>query len=38
MKASHLLSLTFFTLNIVWEKPRGGGALASWLVKKLTTS
>jgi len=35
MKANHILSFTFFTLNIVWGKPRGGGAPASWLIKPL---
>jgi hypothetical protein len=32
MKASCILSFTFSTLNIVWEKLGRGGALASWLV------
>jgi hypothetical protein len=33
MKASRILCFTFFTLNIVWGKPGGGGALASWLIR-----
>jgi hypothetical protein len=33
MKASHILSFTLFTLNIVWGKLGGGGALASWLIR-----
>jgi hypothetical protein len=32
MKACRILSFTFFTLNTVWKKPRGGGAPTSWLV------
>jgi hypothetical protein len=31
MKASHILSFTLFTLNIVWGKPKGGGAQPSEL-------
>jgi hypothetical protein len=33
MKASRILSFTFFTLNIVWGKPRGGGGPTSWLIE-----
>jgi hypothetical protein len=32
MKASCILCFTLFTLNIVWGKPRGGGAPVSWLI------
>ncbi len=32
MKASCILCFTFFTLNIVWGKPIGGGAPTSWLI------
>jgi hypothetical protein len=32
MKASHILSFTLFTFNIVWGKPGGGGILTSWLI------
>jgi hypothetical protein len=35
MKASHILSFTFFTFNIMWGKPGGGGAPTSWLVRPL---
>jgi hypothetical protein len=37
MKANRILSFTLLTLNIVWGKPGGGGALASWLVEPLVT-
>jgi len=37
MKASRILPFTFSTLNIVWGKPGGGGALASWLVEPLAS-
>ncbi len=33
MKASYILSFTFFTLNIGWGKPEGGGASALWLIR-----
>ncbi len=32
MKASHILSFTLFTFNIVWGKPGGGGIPTSWLI------
>jgi hypothetical protein len=32
MKASHILSFTLFTFNIVWGKPGGDGAPTSWLI------
>jgi len=32
MKTNHILFFILFTLNIVWGKPRGGGAPAFWLV------
>jgi len=35
MKASHILSFTLFTFNIVWGKPRGGGIPTSWLIRPL---
>jgi hypothetical protein len=35
MKASRILSFTFFTFNIVWGKPRGGGIPTSWLIGPL---
>jgi hypothetical protein len=35
MKVSCILSFTFFTLNIVWGKPEGGGAPTSWLIRPL---
>jgi len=35
MKASHILSFTLFTFNIVWGKPRGGGIPTSWLIGHL---
>jgi hypothetical protein len=33
MKTSYILFFTLFTLNIMWGKPGGGGALASWLIE-----
>jgi hypothetical protein len=33
MKASRILSFTFFTFNIVWGKPERGGAPTSWLIR-----
>ncbi len=35
MKASHILSFTLFTFNIVWGKPGGGGIPTSWLIRPL---
>jgi hypothetical protein len=35
MKANRILSFTLFTLNIVWGKPKGGGALTYWLIGPL---
>jgi hypothetical protein len=32
MKPNHILSFTLFTVNIVWGKPRRGGAPTTWLV------
>jgi hypothetical protein len=32
MKVSRMLSFTLSTFNIVWGKPAGGGATASWFV------
>jgi hypothetical protein len=33
MKASRILSFTFFTFNIMWVKPGGGGIPTSWLIR-----
>jgi hypothetical protein len=35
MKASHILSFTLFTFNIVWGKLGGGGIPTSWLIEPL---
>jgi hypothetical protein len=32
MKVSCILSFAFFTFKIMWGKPKGGGALAFWLI------
>jgi hypothetical protein len=32
MEASCILSFTFFTFNIMWGKPGGGGIPTSWLI------